>query len=267
MHGRPIYIIYMKGTTSPTFIPDSRSFERNKQQQLHRVAFHSLLLPEDQDKTTERMADYGGSSSSTPNHYAVLGLKNNATTDEIKSAYRRLCKETHPDLHDGCSTKAAMFKRINNAHSTLSDPSIRRQYDQELQEQTMWRARGMYNYSNSRMNNNDPFASGFHRNVGRNGGGRRHPPGGMHAVMETLQSPRFLLFGLVGVGSVTVLGAVFGSATSSRPEYYHNSRLVEAWRNPKTNQWEQPAPWDPQYRRLKPKLELVPREKVRKRHL
>jgi curved DNA-binding protein CbpA len=211
------------------------------------------------------MADYDGSAT-TPNHYAVLGVRKDATLDEIKSAYRRLCKETHPDLHDGCSTKAAMFKRINNAHSTLSDPSSRRSYDQELQEQTMWRARGMYNYSNNhnRMNNNDPFGGGFYRTVRENG--RRRHSGGMHVAMETLQSPRFLLFGLVGVGSVAFLGAVMGTATSSKPEYHHNSRLVEAWHNPQTKQWEQPAPWDPQYRRLRPKLHLVEREKVRKRH-
>jgi curved DNA-binding protein CbpA len=208
------------------------------------------------------MADYDGAGDGAQNHYAVLGVKKDATQDEIKTAFRKLSKETHPDLNDGCSTKAAAFKRINNAHSTLSDPSSRRSYDQELQEQTMWRARGMYNYSSR--GGNDPFGgNGFHRNVGRNS--RR---GGMHVAMETIQSPRFLLFGVAGVCGVAFLGAVMGTATSNRPEYHHyNSRLVEAWRNPTTNQWEQPAPWDPTYRRLKPKLELVEREKVRKRHI
>jgi hypothetical protein len=42
-------------------------------------------------------------------------------------------------------------------------------------------------------------------------------------------------------------------------------QMVEAWRNPITEQWEQAAPWDPTYRRLKPTLELVPREMVRSR--
>lgn len=197
---------------------------------------------------------------SNKTHYAILGVNKNSTQDDIKAAFRKLSKETHPDLHDGCDAKAAAFKLINNAHATLSDPTSRRLYDQELQEATMWRAHRGGGMSAGQ----DPFGGGLRRNMGGRG---RHPSSGMHVAMQTLQSPRFLLVGVVGLGSVAFLGAMMGGATSNRPEYHHNARLVEAWKNPDTGRWEQPAPWDPTYSRMKPKLELVERGKVQKRHI
>ena len=40
-------------------------------------------------------------------------------------------------------------------------------------------------------------------------------------------------------------------------------KLVEAWKNPKTGQWEQPAPWSKSFQQLNPKIHMVPRENVR----
>jgi len=63
-------------------------------------------------------------------YYKILGLSNNASTDEIKRAYRRLAMQYHPDRNHGKEEWANdKFKEINEAFSVLGDPKKRRQYD------------------------------------------------------------------------------------------------------------------------------------------
>lgn len=60
-------------------------------------------------------------------HYTTLGVDKTATQESIKSAYRRLAKQHHPDS-GGDSEK---FKQINHAYSIIGDQHKRQQYDQE----------------------------------------------------------------------------------------------------------------------------------------
>ena len=63
-------------------------------------------------------------------YYEVLGLQKGASEDEIKKAYRKAAKESHPDLHPGDKTAEAKFKEASEAYSVLSDPEKRAKYDQ-----------------------------------------------------------------------------------------------------------------------------------------
>ena len=64
-------------------------------------------------------------------YYEVLGVKRDASEDEVKKAYRKLALKWHPDRHkDGKKDKAeAKFKRISEAYEVLSDPEKRKKYD------------------------------------------------------------------------------------------------------------------------------------------
>lgn len=64
-------------------------------------------------------------------YYEILGVKKNATADEIKRAYRRLAHQHHPDKVSGDKTEAEKrFKEINEAYQVLSDQNKRARYDQ-----------------------------------------------------------------------------------------------------------------------------------------
>lgn len=61
--------------------------------------------------------------------YAVLGLPPNADEKSIKAAYKRLAHQFHPDKTQGDIEKTERFRLINEAYSTLSNPTKRSQYD------------------------------------------------------------------------------------------------------------------------------------------
>ena len=62
-------------------------------------------------------------------YYKTLGVSKSASEDEIKSAYRKLAKEFHPDRNKGNPAAEAKFKEINEAYEALGDAEKRKIYD------------------------------------------------------------------------------------------------------------------------------------------
>ena len=61
--------------------------------------------------------------------YEVLGVSKDASSDDIKKAYRKLAKKYHPDLNPGDKAAEETFKKLQAANNLLSDPEKRKQYD------------------------------------------------------------------------------------------------------------------------------------------
>jgi molecular chaperone DnaJ len=62
-------------------------------------------------------------------HYEVLGVRRNAAPEEIKSAFKKLAAQYHPDRNQDDPTAHERFKELNLAYQVLSDPNRRTMYD------------------------------------------------------------------------------------------------------------------------------------------
>ncbi|HUP64278.1 MAG TPA: J domain-containing protein [Thermoanaerobaculia bacterium] len=105
-----------------------------------------------------------------PTYYDILGVRKDASEDEIKKAYRKLARKYHPDVNPGDKESEAKFKEASEAYAVLSDKEKRKQYDRLGREA----------FSGG---GGDPFApggpfAGFHFDFEDLGGGARTRGGG-----------------------------------------------------------------------------------------
>ena len=63
------------------------------------------------------------------NYYQILGVKRDASSNDIKKAYRKLAHKLHPDKNDGDTFFEERFKEIQEAYQVLSNQSQKTQYD------------------------------------------------------------------------------------------------------------------------------------------
>jgi curved DNA-binding protein len=75
-------------------------------------------------------------------YYDVLGVSRDADEKEIRSAFRKLARQYHPDVNPGDESAEERFKEINEAYEVLSDAEKRAKYDQLGSEWSRYRQAG-----------------------------------------------------------------------------------------------------------------------------
>jgi len=158
--------------------------------------------------------------------------------------------QTHPDVTSsgGNNTKqqqtsnAEKFKRISNAYTVLSNQKDRKRYDFEISHDGIRELRRKAQAAS-----------------------RANHTAGSGSFGATL--PRNVFIGsMIGLASVAIINMIIPTVDKDEGSNWKSKtgqkKLVQAWKNPNTGLWEPPKPWDATYQRLKPKLELVPRDKV-----
>ncbi|MDZ7727213.1 MAG: DnaJ domain-containing protein [Dehalococcoidia bacterium] len=96
-------------------------------------------------------------------YYDALGVSRDASQKDIRSAYRRLARQYHPDVNPGDGAAEERFKEITNAYEVLSDPETRKKYDKYGDQ---WQYADQY----EEMERQRAGASGMWRSAGGNGG-------------------------------------------------------------------------------------------------
>ncbi len=91
------------------------------------------------------------------NPYDILGVRPDASQDEIKRAYRKLAKQHHPDRNRGDKSAEAQFKDVQAAYEVVGDPQRRRQYDQfgaggPMPEFRQWQGHGAQGFEDVNVN-------------------------------------------------------------------------------------------------------------------
>ncbi|MEL6616133.1 MAG: DnaJ domain-containing protein, partial [Bacteroidota bacterium] len=66
--------------------------------------------------------------------YATLGVDENATAKEIKTAYRKLAQQYHPDRNEGDKVAEDRFKEIQSAYDILGDEAKQKAFDRHRRD-------------------------------------------------------------------------------------------------------------------------------------
>ena len=69
-------------------------------------------------------------TTTNKDYYGTLGVKKNASAEDIRKAFKKLARKHHPDVNPGDKSAEEKFKTLTEANEVLSDPKKRKIYDQ-----------------------------------------------------------------------------------------------------------------------------------------
>jgi len=124
---------------------------------------------------------------SNKDYYKILGVKKNASTEDIKKSYRKLAMKYHPDRNKDNKTAEEKFKEISEAYAVLSDAEKKKQYD-------MFGAEGFQQrYSQEDIFSSFDFSDIFREFGFGNIGGRKRGGGAgiFNHIFSGASSPRY----------------------------------------------------------------------------
>src|ERR1041385_7964185 len=122
-------------------------------------------------------------------YYKTLGVTRTATQADIKKAFRKLARESHPDKHAGDKGAEQRFKEINEANAARPDPGKRAKYDQFGRDWEAYARAGAA--ASGASSGRDPFGPGgpFAGYSFRTGGAGAGGSGGVRYEFRTSGDP------------------------------------------------------------------------------
>ena len=117
-------------------------------------------------------------------YYQTLGVPRTASQAEIKKAFRKLARESHPDKHPGDKAAEGRFKAVNEANAVLSDPAKRDKYDRFGRDWEAY-ARAGAGAGAAGGGGRDPFGAGSPFARYATGGSSGTGPGGIRYEFRT----------------------------------------------------------------------------------
>lgn len=106
-------------------------------------------------------------------YYEVLGVDRSASSQDLKSAYRKVALKFHPDRNPGDKQAEDSFKEASEAYEVLSDPEKRAKYDRFGHAENMFEGFGGQGFSAATINEIFGEIFGFNTGRGRRGGPSR----------------------------------------------------------------------------------------------
>ena len=112
-------------------------------------------------------------------YYETLGVKRDASAEEIRKVYRKLARKYHPDLNPGDKASEDKFKRVQEAYDILSEPKKKKMYDQYgFYSESGFPGGAAPDQSTGGFNfGGFDFSEAFPGGAPGSGGGARHPQG------------------------------------------------------------------------------------------
>ena len=167
------------------------------------------------------------------NYYKTLGVKNFASNDEIKAAYRKLSKKFHPDLNKGDEFFEELFKGIQIAYEALNDIVKRERLDNFLRQEEANLYQNSQRQRKPNESQNGETSRGESNNTSNTSGGSNEQP---HTVPQNPRNNNSIIAIVIGIVVIFAACLIVANENDKKLDGdKHNPIIIEQSIRPNNN--------------------------------